>query len=76
MCSMEISRNWRLQPIRYGTSNGGLRGSICSEGHVLFPPRPVCPRCREENLDQKPAELSDEIEQFLALLVHSPIDYT
>lgn len=42
---MEISRHWRLQPLRYGTPNGGLGGSICKEGHVHFPPREICPEC-------------------------------
>ena len=40
-----ISREWRLQKTRYGTALGGLRGSVCPEGHLLFPPREICPEC-------------------------------
>lgn len=41
---MEVSRHWRLQHVRYG-----LIGEVC--GHCdekIFPPRDVCPNCREE----------------------------
>ncbi len=38
---MEISRHWRLKAQRYR-----LIGSACSTcGKVMFPPRPVYPRC-------------------------------
>lgn len=42
---MEVSRHWRLQQHRYGTASGGLRGSICENGHVQFPPGAACPEC-------------------------------
>jgi rubredoxin-like zinc ribbon protein len=38
---MENSRHWRLKAQRYR-----LEGSTCLTcGQVMFPPRPVCPRC-------------------------------
>lgn len=39
---MEISRNWRLKNQRYN-----LEGTICQCGHKNFPPRQVCPKCKE-----------------------------
>lgn len=68
---MEISRNWRLQGVRYGSSFGGLVGSTCDnpDHQPAFPPRRVCPKCVEERLAEEPTELAPEIEQFLASLV-------
>ena len=66
-----ISANWRLQKTRYGTAQGGLRGSACPEGHLQFPPREPCPQCAQELLTDTPIELSPVIEQFLASLVNS-----
>lgn len=40
-----ISANWRLQKTRYGTARGGLVGEICPDGHLIFPPRDLCPEC-------------------------------
>jgi len=42
---MEIARHWRLQRTRYGTARGGLVGEICPDGHLIFPPRDLCPEC-------------------------------
>lgn len=36
---------WRMQGLRYGTPEGGLRAFRCPEGHVHLAPRPVCPEC-------------------------------
>jgi hypothetical protein len=40
---MEIPRHWRLRKQRYS-----LTGEICPEGHKLFPPRDICPQCKNE----------------------------
>lgn len=45
---VEITRHWRLQRMRYGTPRGGLLGEICPEGHLIFPPRDICPACKNE----------------------------
>jgi len=39
---MEISRNWRLKNQRYN-----LEGTTCRCGYKSFPPRKVCPKCKE-----------------------------
>jgi hypothetical protein len=39
---MEISRNWRLKNQRYN-----LEGTVCECGHKNFPPRKICPQCKE-----------------------------
>lgn len=39
---MEISRNWRLKNQRYR-----LEGTTCTCGQKSFPPRKICPKCRE-----------------------------
>ncbi|MBI2309650.1 hypothetical protein HYU89_02010 [Candidatus Collierbacteria bacterium] len=63
-----ISCEWRLQNARYGTISGGLRGSICPEGHLQFPPREICPECAAigyhglRQFDEKPGTV--EIKQF------------
>ena len=38
---MEIARHWRLNQQRYR-----LVGEECSKGHKVFPPRDVCPECK------------------------------
>ncbi len=41
---MEIPRHWRLTEKRYN-----LIGESCSQcGKTIFPPRDVCPECKEE----------------------------
>lgn len=40
---MHIAQNWRLKGQRYGLK--GIRCEICQSVH--FPPRAVCPVCRE-----------------------------
>ena len=55
-----IPQNWRLQPARYGTGSGGLKGSICPECaaigyHGL------------RQLDEKPGTV--EIKQFEAIVL-------
>ncbi len=39
---MEIPRNWRLKNQRYR-----LEGTTCTCGYRSFPPRRICPKCRE-----------------------------
>ncbi|MBU7016116.1 MAG: Zn-ribbon domain-containing OB-fold protein [Theionarchaea archaeon] len=39
---MEISRNWRLKNQRYN-----LEGTTCQCGYRSFPPRKICPKCKE-----------------------------
>ena len=40
---MSIARNWRLQAQRYR-----LVGEVCNDcGAAIFPPRDVCPECKE-----------------------------
>ncbi|MBU7013611.1 MAG: Zn-ribbon domain-containing OB-fold protein [Theionarchaea archaeon] len=48
---MEISRNWRLRNQRYR-----LVGTECGCGHRSFPPRRICPTCREN--PQNPVQFS------------------
>gem|GEM_PF-5782709 len=69
-----ISQNWRLQPARYGTGSGGLRGSICPEGHPQFPPREICPECSREQSSDIPIELSPAITEFLESLIDAQQD--
>jgi hypothetical protein len=38
---MEIPRHWRLKAQRYRLV--GISCPTC--GHLMFPPRPVCPHC-------------------------------
>ncbi len=41
---MELTRHWRLKRQRYT-----LQGEVCPHcGARIFPPRDVCPQCREE----------------------------
>ncbi len=43
---MEIPRHWRIRKQRYQ-----LAGSVCNEcGYRSFPPRTVCPQCRQDTL--------------------------
>jgi uncharacterized OB-fold protein len=43
---MNIAQNWRLNEQRYA-----LKGARCEKcDKVSFPPREVCPHCREEEL--------------------------
>ena len=54
---MQIPRYWRAQSQRYS-----LTGEICKQcGARLFPPRDVCPECRELALESFAFELDDEI---------------
>ena len=40
---MNVAENWRLRGLRYR-----LEGEKCSHcGEVIFPPRDICPECRE-----------------------------
>lgn len=48
---MEISRNWRLKNQRYR-----LEGTTCNCGYKSFPPRRICPNCKEN--PQEPLEFS------------------
>lgn len=43
--SSSPSAVWRMQGLRYGTPEGGLRVFQCSGGHVHLAPRLVCPEC-------------------------------
>lgn len=54
---MHIPRYWRAQSQRYN-----LTGEICRQcGARLFPPRDVCPECRELALEPFASDLDDEI---------------
>ena len=54
---MHIPRYWRAQNQRYS-----LAGEICKQcGARLFPPRDVCPECRELALEPFAFDLDDEI---------------
>ena len=54
---MNIPRYWRAQSQRYN-----LTGEICRQcGARLFPPRDVCPECREVALEPFAFDLDDEI---------------
>ena len=54
---MQIPRYWRAQTQRYS-----LTGEICMQcGARLFPPRDVCPECRELALEPFAFDLDDEI---------------
>jgi uncharacterized OB-fold protein len=51
---MEIPRHWRLKAQRYR-----LAGSTCPAcGRPIFPPRPVCPRCRAQGLFEADGRLA------------------
>jgi hypothetical protein len=65
---MNIPRYWRAQNQRYS-----LTGEICEQcGARLFPPRDVCPECRELALQPFAFDLDNEIYPLLieALEVH------
>lgn len=49
---MNIAQNWRLNGQRYALK--GVRCEGCKQ--VLFPPREVCPYCRERAEQRKAAE--------------------
>lgn len=52
---MHIPRYWRAQNQRYS-----LLGEICKQcGARLFPPRDVCPECRESALEAFAFDLDD-----------------
>ena len=54
---MNIPRYWRAQSQRYS-----LAGEICKQcGARLFPPRDVCPECRELALEPFAFDLDNEI---------------
>jgi uncharacterized OB-fold protein len=54
---MHTPRYWRAQNQRYS-----LAGEICKQcGARLFPPRDVCPECRELALESFAFDLDDEI---------------
>jgi uncharacterized OB-fold protein len=54
---MQIPRYWRAQSQRYS-----LTGEICKQcGARLFPPRDVCPECRELALEPFAFDLDNEI---------------
>ena len=54
---MHIPRYWRAQNQRYS-----LAGEICKQcGARLFPPRDVCPECRELALGPFALDLDDEV---------------
>ena len=58
---MNIPRYWRAQNQRYS-----LAGEICKQcGARLFPPRDVCPECRELALEPFAFDLDDEIYPLL-----------
>ncbi len=40
--------SWRNHHFRYGTAEGGLWGERCPSGHLVFPPRDICPKCSME----------------------------
>lgn len=44
---MDIPRNWRLQHQRYR-----MQGGVCQDcQHKMFPPRLVCPQCRQRKVE-------------------------
>jgi uncharacterized OB-fold protein len=43
---MHIAQNWRLKAQRYALQ--GVKCEVCET--VMFPPREVCPHCREAEL--------------------------
>jgi uncharacterized OB-fold protein len=49
---MNIAQNWRLKGQRYQLQ--GVKCEACQ--NVMFPPRAVCPHCREAELKAKVAE--------------------
>lgn len=54
---MHIPRYWRAQSQRYS-----LTGEICKQcGARLFPPRDVCPECRELALESVAFDLDNGI---------------
>jgi uncharacterized OB-fold protein len=61
---MEISRNWRLKNQRYN-----LEGTTCRCGHKSFPPRKVCPRCKEN--PQTPVRFDGVGEVYSYTTVHA-----
>ncbi len=58
---MHIPRYWRAQSERYS-----LTGEICKQcGARLFPPRDVCPECRELALEPFAFDLDEKIYPLL-----------
>jgi hypothetical protein len=59
---MNIPRYWRAQNQRYS-----LTGEVCKQcGARLFPPRDVCPECRELALGPFAFDLGNEIYPLFA----------
>lgn len=59
---MQIPRYWRAQNQRYS-----LTGEICKQcGARLFPPRDVCPECRELALEHFAFDLDDGISPLVS----------
>ncbi len=55
---MHIPRYWRAQSQRYS-----LNGEICKQcGAILFPPRDICPECREWALEPFAFDFNDNDE--------------
>lgn len=50
---MHIAQNWRLKAQRYALQ--GLKCEVCQT--VMFPPREVCPHCREAELKARTVTL-------------------
>jgi ribosomal protein L40E len=67
---MHIPRYWRAQSERYS-----LTGEICKQcGARLFPPRDVCPECRELALEPFAFDLDEKIYPLFpqALVLRQP----
>ena len=63
---MELARNWRLRRQRLS-----LEGAQCAAcGHLLFPTRPVCPKCRSRQL--QPYRFSGRGEVYSFSTVYEP----
>ncbi len=57
---MNSPRYWRLQKQRYR-----LLGEVCDEcGEKLFPPRDVCPNCRDEIKGQREGSSQMKLHEF------------
>lgn len=67
MSEFSISRNWRLQKVRYG-----LVGEICPKGHLIFPPRDICPNCIVESRAQTPYQFSGKGEVYSYTTIFEP----
>jgi uncharacterized OB-fold protein len=63
---MEIPRNWRLKNQRYR-----LEGTTCDCGYRSFPPRRICPKCKEN--PQKPLEFSGKGKIYSYTTIHEAL---